>query len=107
MIERNVPSLVVACSTLAPSTPSAYASNLREATPRRRGQRWAGSVPPEVGSGPTRWEPAAVERFFTDEVGTLHHTVFLARARVRLRRGRLAEAEEGDAPLSTRKHSVN
>jgi DNA-binding CsgD family transcriptional regulator len=93
VIKRNVPSLIVACSTLAPSTPSAYASALREATLRTRGQRWAGSAPPEVGSGPTRWPPAAAERFFTDEVATLHHTVLLARARVRLRRVRLGEVE--------------
>ena len=39
-------------------------------------------------------ELASAERFFRDEVATLHHTWLLVLlARVRLRRGRLAEAE--------------
>ena len=82
------------------------------ATPRRRRRPWAGSAPAEAGSAPTRPPPSAsvlaaegslaeaehelasAERFFRDEVATLHHTWLLVLlARVRLRRGRLGEAE--------------
>ena len=84
-----------------------------EATPRRRRPRWAGSARAGAGSGPTRpplsarcWLPreassrrsselASAERFFRDEVATLHHAWLLVLlARVRLRRGRLDEAEQ-------------
>ena len=91
---------------------SADGSPPHEATPRRRRPRWAGSARAGAGSGPTRpppsarcWPPreassrqsahlASAERFFRDEVATLHHTWLLVLlARVRLRRGRLGEAE--------------
>ena len=111
-IERRVPSLVVARSTLALVAVERGRLAAAEATPRRRRRPWAGSARAGAGSARTRpppsarcWPPkgslveaehelASAERFFRDEVATLHHTWLLVLlARVRLRRGRLAEAE--------------
>ena len=111
-IERAVPSLVVARSTLALvavergrlTIARGHAEEAKAAVGRIGTSRsWLGanasaalgSVLAAEGSlVEAEHELASAEHFFSDEVATCHHTwllVFLAR--VRLRRGRLAEAE--------------
>ncbi len=111
-IERNVPSLVVARVTLAliaierGRLPSArgHAEMAKAAVGRIGTSRsWLGanasaalgSVLAAEGSlVEAEHELASADHFFTDEVATLHHTwLLILLARVRLRRGRLAEAE--------------
>jgi LuxR family maltose regulon positive regulatory protein len=111
-IERAVPSLVTACSTLA----LAAVEDDRRASARNHAEQAKAAV---GGIGTSRsWlganasaalgsvlmaeerlveaehELASAERFFADEVATVHHAWLLVLlARVRLRRGRLAEAD--------------
>ena len=111
-IERNVPSLVVACSTLA-----LIATGRGRLDLARRHAEKAKAAVGQIGTSRS-WlganasaalgsvllaegslveaehELASAERFFSDEIATLHHTwLLILLARVRLRRGRLAEAE--------------
>jgi ATP/maltotriose-dependent transcriptional regulator MalT len=111
-IERDVPSLVVAYSTLA----FAAAESRRLASARGHAEQakaavgrigtsrsWLGAnasaalgvvLAAEGTLVEAEHELAAAERFFADEVATLHHTWLLVLlARVRARRGRLADAE--------------
>ena len=111
-IERHVPSLVIARSTLALvdvergqiSFARGHAERARGAVGKIGSSRsWLGanasaalgSVLAAEGSlVEAEHELASAERFFRDEVATLHHTWLLVLlSRVRLRRGRLAEAE--------------
>jgi LuxR family transcriptional regulator, maltose regulon positive regulatory protein len=111
-IERTVPSLVVARSTLAlvavergqldfarRSAERAKAAVGRIGTTRSwlgaNASAALGAVHAAEGSlVEAEHELAAAERFFDDEVATLHHSWLLVLlARVRLRRGRLDEAE--------------
>jgi LuxR family transcriptional regulator, maltose regulon positive regulatory protein len=111
-IERDVPSLVVAYSTLAfaaaergrLATARAHAEKAKAAVGRIGTSRsWLGASASSalgvllVAEGTlteAEHELAAAERFFADEVATVHHTWLLAQlARVRARRGRLADAE--------------
>jgi DNA-binding CsgD family transcriptional regulator len=92
--------------------PSAGGLPRPEVTRRRRGRRSAGSARAAAGWAPNasaapgvvlaadgtlveaEHELAAAERFFTDEVATLHHTWLLVLlARVRPRCGRLTDAD--------------
>ena len=111
VIERAVPSLVVARSTLALvaiehgrlASARGHAEQAKAAVGRIGTSRsWLGanasaalgSVLAAEGSlAEAEHELASAERFFRDEVATVHHTWLLVRlARVRLRRGRLDEA---------------
>ena len=111
-IERAVPSLVVARSTLALvaiergrlASARGHAEKAKAAVGRIGTSRsWLGanasaalgSVLAAEGSlVEAEHELASAERFFADEVATVHHTWLLVLlARVRLRRGRLDEAE--------------
>jgi ATP/maltotriose-dependent transcriptional regulator MalT len=111
-IERTVPSLVVARSTLALvaiergrlGSAESHAEKAKAAVGRIGTSRsWLGAnASAAVGSVlaaegnlvEAEHELAAAQRFFQDEIATLHHTWLLVLlAGVRLRRGRLAEAE--------------
>jgi ATP/maltotriose-dependent transcriptional regulator MalT len=111
-IERTVPSLVVAHSTLALvaiergrlASARGHAEKAKAAVGRIGTSRsWLGAnasaalgsvLAAEANLVEAEHELASAERFFTDEAPTLHHTWLLVLlARVRLRRGRLAEAE--------------
>jgi ATP/maltotriose-dependent transcriptional regulator MalT len=110
-IEQAVPSLVVSRSTLALValergrliSARGHAEKAKAAASRiGTGRSWLGanasaalgSVLAAEGSlVEAEHELASAERFFSDEVATLHHTWLLIRlARVRVRRGRLGEA---------------
>jgi LuxR family maltose regulon positive regulatory protein len=112
MIERHVPSLVVARSTLALvavergrlASARGHAEQAKAAVGRIGTSRsWLGAnasaalgvvLAAEGRLVEAEHELAAAERFFADEVATLHHTWLLVLlARVRARRGRLADAE--------------
>ena len=111
-IERAVPSLVVARSTLALvavergqlGSARGHAETAKAAVGRIGTSRsWLGAnasaalgavLAAEGSLVEAEHELASAERFFADEVATLHHTWLLVLlARVRLRRGRLDEAE--------------
>jgi LuxR family maltose regulon positive regulatory protein len=112
-IERHVPSLVAAYATLAfvavehgrLASARAHAEKARVAVGRIGTSRsWLGAhasaalgvVLAAEGThlAEAEHELAAAERFFADEVATLHHTWLLVLlARVRARRGHLTEAE--------------
>jgi LuxR family transcriptional regulator, maltose regulon positive regulatory protein len=111
-IQRAVPSLVVARSTLALigvergrlASARVHAEKAKAAVGRIGTSRsWLGAnASAALGSllaakgnlAEAEHELASAERFFTDEVATVHHTWLLVLlASVRLRRGRLAEAE--------------
>jgi ATP/maltotriose-dependent transcriptional regulator MalT len=111
-IERHVPSLVTAHATLAfvavehgrLAAARAHAEQARTAVGRIGTSRsWLGAnasaalgvvLAAEGAPGEAEHELAAAERFFADEVATHHHTWLLVLlARVRMRRGHLAEAE--------------
>ena len=111
-IERAVPSLVVARSTLALvaierrrlASARGHAEKAKAAVGRIGTSRsWLGAnVSAALGSllaaegslVEAEHELASAERFFADEVATMHHTWLLVLlARIRLRRGRLDEAE--------------
>ena len=111
-IERAVPSLVVARSTLALvaiergrlASARDHAEKAKAAVGRIGTSRsWLGAnasaalgalLAAEGNLVEAEHELASAERFFRDEVATLHHTWLLVLlARVRLRRGRLAEAK--------------
>ncbi len=111
-IERAVPSLVVARATLALvaiergrlASARDHAEKAKAAVGRiGTGRSWLGAnASVAVGSVlaaegnlvEAEHELASAERFFCDEVANLHHTwLLVVLARVRLRRGRLAEAE--------------
>ena len=121
-IERAVPSLVVARSTLALvaiergrlAVARGHAEEAKEAVGRIGTSRsWLGanssaalgSVLAAEGSlVEAEHELASAEHFFADEVATLHHTWLLVLlARVRLRRGRIADA---DATLRSAKEAL-
>jgi LuxR family maltose regulon positive regulatory protein len=110
-IERHVPSQVVAYSTLAFVAVErgrlvagrGHAEKARAAVGRIGTSRsWLGAnasaalgvvLAAEGTLADAEHELAAAERFFTDEVATLHHTWLLVLlARVRARRGRLIDA---------------
>jgi LuxR family maltose regulon positive regulatory protein len=112
-IERHVPSLVLARSTLALVAiergrlvaARGHAEKAKAAVGRIGTSRsWLGAnASAALGSVLAAEESlveaerhlASAERFFDDEVATLHHTwLLVVLARVRLRRGRLGEAEE-------------
>jgi Glucose-6-phosphate dehydrogenase, NAD binding domain/Glucose-6-phosphate dehydrogenase, C-terminal domain len=109
---RAIPSLVVARSTLAlvaiergrVASARAHAQQAKAAVGQIGTSRsWLGAnasaavgavLSAEGSLVEAERELASAERFFADEVATLHHTWLLVLlARVRLRRGRLAEAE--------------
>jgi LuxR family maltose regulon positive regulatory protein len=111
-IERHVPSLVIAYSTLAFAAAErgrldsarTHAERAKAAVGRIGTSRsWLGaSASAAVGVvlaadgalADAEHELATAERFFADEVATLHHTWLLVLlARVRARRGRLVDAE--------------
>jgi ATP/maltotriose-dependent transcriptional regulator MalT len=111
-IERHVPSLVVAHSTLALvavehdrlDLARTHAEQAKAAVGRIGSSRsWLGAsasaalgvvLAAEGAPVEAEYELAAAERFFADEVATVHHTWLLVLlARVRARRGRLADAE--------------
>ena len=111
-IERAVPSLVVSRSTLALvavergrlASARGHAVKARTAVGQiGTGRSWLGAnASAALGSVlaaegtlvEAEHELASADRFFGDEVATLHHTWLLVLlARVRVRRGRLAEAE--------------
>ena len=111
-IERAVPSLVVARSTLALvavergwlAAARAHAEKAKAAVGRIGTSRsWLGAnasaalgvvLAAEGGLADAEHEFVSAERFFADEVATVHHTWLLVLlAGVRLRRGRLTEAE--------------
>ena len=111
-IERAVPSLVVARSTLAlvavergrVAFARGHAERAKEAVGRIGTSRsWLGAnASAALGSAlaaegdlvEAEHELVSAEHFFADEVPTLHHTWLLVLlARVRLRRGRIADAE--------------
>ncbi len=111
-IERHVPSLVVARSTLALvavergrlASARGHAEQAKAAVGRIGTSRsWLGANASAAGGAvlaaegslvEAERELASAERFFADEVATLHHAWLLVLlARVRLRRGRLGEAE--------------
>jgi LuxR family maltose regulon positive regulatory protein len=111
-IARDVPSLVVAYSTLAFAAVErgrlalarGHAERARAAVGRIGTSRsWLGAsasaalgvvLAAEGTLVEAEHELAAAERFFADEVATLHHTWLLVLlARVRVRRGLLADAE--------------
>jgi ATP/maltotriose-dependent transcriptional regulator MalT len=111
-IARDVPSLVVAYSTLAfvaaergrLDSARAHAEQAKAAVGRIGTSRsWLGAhasaalgvaLSADGTLAEAEHELAAAERFLADEVATLHHTWLLVLlARVRARRGRLADAE--------------
>jgi LuxR family maltose regulon positive regulatory protein len=111
-VEQAVPSLVVARSTLGMiavergrlASARAHAEKAKAAVGRIGTSRsWLGAnasatlgslLAAEGNLAEAEHELASAERFFADEVATVHHTWLLVLlARVRLRRGRLAEAE--------------
>jgi ATP/maltotriose-dependent transcriptional regulator MalT len=111
-IERHVPSLVVAYSTLAfvavehgrLASATGHAERAKAAVGRIGTSRsWLGAsasaalgvvLAAEGTLAEAEHELAVAERFFADEVATLHHTWLLVLlARVRARRGRLVDAE--------------
>ena len=111
-IERHVPSLVVARSTLAfvavergrLASARGHAEQAKAAVGRIGTSRsWLGAnasaalgavLAAEGALVEAEHELVSAERFFADEVATVHHTWLLVLlARVRLRRGRLAEAD--------------
>jgi LuxR family maltose regulon positive regulatory protein len=111
-IERHVPSLVVAYATLAfvaaergrLASARGHAQKARAAVGRIGTSRsWLGAnasaalgvvLAAEGALADAEHELAAAERFFADEVATVHHTWLLVLlARVRARRGRLADAD--------------
>jgi LuxR family maltose regulon positive regulatory protein len=111
-IEQAVPSLVVSRTTLALvavergrlASARGHAEKARTAAGRIGTSRsWLGAnasaalgsvLAAEEGLIEAEHELASAERFFSDEVATVHHVWLLVLlARVRLRRGRLAEAE--------------
>jgi len=111
-VERAVPSLVVCRSTLALvalergrlTSARGHAERAKAAVGRiGTGRSWLGAnASAALGSAlaaegslvEAEYELASAERFFSDEVATLHHTWLLIRlVRVRVHRGRLAEAE--------------
>ena len=111
-IERHVPSLVVARSTLAflavergrLASARGHAERAKAAVGRIGTSRsWLGAnasaargavLAAEGSLADAEQALAVADRFFRDEVATLHHAWLLVLlARVRLRRGRLAEAE--------------
>ena len=111
-VERAVPSLVVCRSTLALvavergrlTSARGHAERAKAAVGRiGTGRSWLGAnacaalgsaLAAEGSLVEAEHELASAERFFSDEVATLHHTWLLIRlVRVRVRRGRLAEAE--------------
>jgi ATP/maltotriose-dependent transcriptional regulator MalT len=111
-IERHVPSLVIAYSTLAfvaaergrLDSARGHAERAKAAVGRIGTSRsWLGAnasaalgvvLAAEGTLAEADRELAAAERVFADEVATLHHTWLLVLlARVRARRGRLADAE--------------
>ena len=111
-IEQAVPSLVVSRSTLALvavergrlASARGHAEQAKAAVGRIGTSRsWLGAnasaalgsvLTAEGGLVEAERELASAERFFSDEVATVHHTWLLVLlARVRVRRGRLAEAD--------------
>ena len=111
-IEQHVPSLVVARSTLALvavergrlASARGHAEQAKAAVGRIGTSRsWLGAnasavvgavLAAEESLVEAERELASAERFFADEVATVHHAWLLVLlARVRLRRGRLGEAE--------------
>ena len=123
-VERHVPSLVIARSTLAlvaiecgrVASARGHAEEARQAVGRIGSSRsWLGanasaalgSVLAAEGSlAEAEHEFASAERFFRDEVATVHHTWLLVLlARVRLRRGRLTVAEKALLRPKTRSAS--
>ncbi len=111
-IERNVPSLVVVRSTLALiavergrlGSARAHAESAKAAVGRIGTSRsWLGAnasaalgsaLAAEGSLAEAEHDLASAVRFFADEVATMHHTwLLILLARVRLRRGRLTEAE--------------
>jgi ATP/maltotriose-dependent transcriptional regulator MalT len=111
-IERHVPSLVAAHSTLALvaaehdrlALARGHAEQAKAAVGRIGTSRsWLGAnasaalgvvLAAEGNLVEAEYELAVAERFFADEVTTLHHTWLLVLlARVRARRGRLSDAE--------------
>ena len=111
-IEQAVPSLVVSRSTLALvavergrlASARGHAEKAKAAAGRIGTSRsWLGAnasaalgsvLTAEGGLVEAEHELASAERFFSDEVATVHHTWLLVLlARVRVRRGRLAEAD--------------
>ena len=111
-IERAVPSLVVARSTLALiavergrlASARVHSENAKAAVGRIGTSRsWLGAnacaalgslLAAEGDLGEAERELASADRFFADEVATVHHAWLLVLlARVRLRRGRLGEGE--------------
>lgn len=111
-IEQDVPSLVIAYSTLSLvaverehlATARGHAETAKAAVKRIGASRsWLGAsasaalgsvLAAEGGLVEAEHELAAAESFFADEVGTLHHTwILVLLARLRMRRGRLADAE--------------
>ena len=111
-IEQAVPSLVVSRSTLALvavergrlASARGHAEKAKAAAGRIGTSRsWLGAnasaalgsvLAAEGGLVEAEHELASAERFFSDEVATVHHTWLLVLlARVRVRRGRLAEAD--------------
>jgi ATP/maltotriose-dependent transcriptional regulator MalT len=110
-VERAVPSLVVSRSTLALvalergrlTFARGHAEKAKAAAGRiGTGRSWLGAnasaalgsvLAAEGGLVEAEHELASAERFFSDEVATVHYTWLLVLlARVRVRRGRLAEA---------------
>ena len=111
-IEQAVPSLVVSRSTLALiagergrlASARRHAEKAKAAAGRiGTGRSWLGAnasaalgsvLAAEGGLVEAEHELASAERFFSDEVATVHHIWLLVLlARVRVRRGRLAEAD--------------
>ena len=111
-IEQAVPSLVVSRSTLALiagergrlASARGHAEKAKAAAGRiGTGRSWLGAnasaalgsvLAAEGGLVEAEHELASAERFFSDEVATVHHIWLLVLlARVRVRRGRLAEAD--------------
>jgi LuxR family maltose regulon positive regulatory protein len=111
-IEQAVPSLVVSRSTLALvavergrlASARGHAEKAKAAAGRiGTGRSWLGAnasaalgsvLAAEGGLVDAEHELASAEHFFSDEIATVHHTWLLVLlARVRVRRGRLAEAE--------------
>ena len=122
-IERHVPSLVVARSTLALvavergrlASARGHAEKAKAAVGRIGTSRsWLGAnasaargavLAAEGSLIEAENELAAAERFFRDELATVHHTWLLALlARVRLGRGRLGEAE---TTLNAARHALD
>ena len=122
-IERHVPSLVVARSTLALvavergrlASARGHAEQAKAAVGRIGTSRsWLGAnasaargavLAAEGSLAEAEHELAAAERFFCDEVATVHHTWLLVLlARVRVGRGRLGDAE---TTLNAARHALD